>query len=214
MSGKVSRLLLSASLLAVLAGCNSLGFGGDKKDPAPAVTVASPEGQGGPIAGAETIAPPTNGPVYLSGKCPEIVIRDDGAVHKVYAKGAKDDAQQLIYQASLIQGTRQCTTDGTAMTMTVVVQGRLVAGPAAGAGVGPVSLPIKVAVQDDKTVLYSDTTNFTPQLPPGQTSGQFLYTDNKVRVTSGAAGFVSVYVSFDDAAPAAAKPVRTGHRKK
>lgn len=211
MSGKVSRLLLSASLLAVLAGCNSLGFGGDKnKDPGTEVTVATPRDPNAPVSPSGEIAPPTNGPVYISGKCPQIVIRDEGAVFKTYAKGAKDDPQQLAYQASLVQGTRQCTSDGTAMNMTIAVQGRLVAGPAAGPG--PVTLPIKVSVQDNDTVLYSDTTNYTPDIPAGQGSGQFIYTDNKIHVTSGAAGFVSVYVSFEQGPPP--KPVKPGHKKK
>ncbi|MGO7778315.1 hypothetical protein ACC741_38050, partial [Rhizobium johnstonii] len=33
---KVSRLIVSASFLALLAGCNSLGIGGDSKPAAPA----------------------------------------------------------------------------------------------------------------------------------------------------------------------------------
>ena len=36
MLGKVSRLIVSASLFAALAGCNSLGLGGDSKPEATA----------------------------------------------------------------------------------------------------------------------------------------------------------------------------------
>jgi hypothetical protein len=214
-SGRVSRLLLSASLLAVLAGCNSLGFGGsDKdKDPATQVTVAPQRQVEQPVdASSQTIAPPANGQVYISGKCPQIVIRDEGAVYKTYAKGVKDDPQQLTYQASLVQGTRQCTTDGTAMNMTIVIQGRLVAGPVGGPG--KVTLPIKVSVQDGDTVLYTDTTNYDAEIPAGQGSAQFLYTDSKIHVTGGAAGFVSVYVSFEQAPPEKPKPVRNVHKRK
>jgi hypothetical protein len=198
--------------MAVLAGCNSLGFGsGDKdKDPATQVTVAPQRQVEQPVPASDPVAAPTNGQVYISGKCPQIVIRDEGAVYKTYAKGVKDDPQQLTYQASLVQGTRQCTTDGTAMNMTIVIQGRLVAGPVGGPG--KVTLPIKVSVQDGDTVLYSDTTNYDAEIPAGQGSAQFLYTDSKIHVTGGAAGFVSVYVSFEQAPPQ--KPVRNVHKRK
>lgn len=213
MSGKASRLFITASLIAALSGCSSLGFGSkDSKDPGTQITVAPQPVAGASTSDASPIAPPTAGPVYIAGKCPQIVIRDEGAIYKTYAGGAKDDPAQLAYQASLVQGTRQCTTDGTALNMTVVVQGRLVAGPMGSSG--SVNLPIKVSVMDGETVLYSDTTNYQASLPAGEGSGQFLYTDNKVHVTGGAAGFVSVYVSFAQPEAAPAKATRTGHRKK
>ena len=190
--------------MAALSGCSSLGLGGKDKDPTP-ITVA-------PETGAGTVAPPAVGAVYVAGKCPQIVIRDEGAIFKSYAKGAKDDPAQLAYQASLVQGTRQCTTDGTALNMTIVVQGRLVAGPMGGSG--SVTMPIKVSVMDGETVLYTDTTNFQASIPPGEGSAQFLYTDNKIHVTGGAAGFVSVYVSFDQGASAPVKGARTVRKKK
>jgi hypothetical protein len=215
-SGSVSRVLLSVALMAGLTSCNSLGFGSsESKEPATQIGVAPQPAAGtAPSASAaEPVAPPTTGPVYIAGKCPQITIRDEGAVFKTYAKGAKDDPAQLAYQASLVQGTRQCTTDGTALNMTVVVQGRLVAGPMGGSG--SVTLPIKVSVMDGETVLYSDTTNYQANIPAGEGSAQFLYTDNKVRVTGGAAGFVSVYVSFDQGPPAKpAKAARPAHKRK
>jgi hypothetical protein len=213
-SGRVSRLFVAASLVAALSGCSSLGFGSkDNKDPGTQISVApQPVAGATPGSAAEPVAPPTTGPVYIAGKCPQIVIRDEGAIYKTYAAGAKNDPAQLAYQASLVQGTRQCTTDGTALNMTIVVQGRLVAGPMGGSG--SVNLPIKVSVMDGETVLYSDTTNYQASIPAGQGSTQFLYTDNKIHVTGGAAGFVSVYASFAQPETAPAKPPRTGHRKK
>ncbi len=205
MSGRASRLLLAVSLTAALSGCSSLGLGSkDSKDPGTQISVA-PEGAASP-------AVQPVGQVYVAGKCPQIVIRDEGAIFKSYAKGAKDDASQLAYQASLVQGTRQCSTDGTALNMTVVVQGRLVAGPMGGSG--SVNLPIKVSVMDGETVLYSDTTNYQASIPAGEGSTQFLYTDNKIHVTGGAAGFVNVYVSFEQSPAAPAKTARTVRKRK
>lgn len=202
MFGSVSRRIFSASLLVLLTGCSSLGFGGDKQ-PATDVTVA-PQ----PVAAGQPPATPAGGaPAYIAGKCPQIVIRDEGAVYRTYAKGAKDDPSQLTYQASLVDGTRQCTTDGANLGVTVVVQGRLVAGPAGGSG--KVTLPIRVSVQDGDKVLYSDLTNFEAEIPAGSSTTQFLFTDNKVSVTGGSGGFTSVYISFDQGPqkPAAGKKV-------
>jgi hypothetical protein len=199
--------------MAALSGCSSLGFGSkDSKEPATQIGVAPQPVAGASASAADPIAPPTTGQVYIAGKCPQIVIRDEGAIFKSYAKGAKDDPAQLAYQASLVQGTRQCSTDGTALNMTLVVQGRLVAGPMGGPG--SVNLPIKVSVMDGETVLYSDTTNYQASIPAGEGTAQFLYTDNKIHVTGGAAGFVSVYVSFEQAPPAPVKAARTVHKRK
>ena len=196
--------------MAALSGCSSLGLGGKDKDPTP-ITVA-PQQAAGSTSAADPVAPPAVGAVYVAGKCPQIVIRDEGAIFKTYAKGAKDDPTQLAFQASLVQGTRQCTTDGTALNMTIVVQGRLVAGPMGGSG--SVTMPIKVSVMDGQTVLYSDTTNYQASIPPGEGSAQFLYTDNKIHVTGGAAGFVSVYVSFEQGPSAPVKGARTVRKRK
>ncbi|MGO4440233.1 hypothetical protein AB4048_21225 [Rhizobium sp. RAF56] len=187
MFGSVTRRLISVSLLAALAGCSSLGLGGDKQSGVvdPQVSAAS--------SPAATPVAASGG--YVAGKCPQVVIRDDGAVLRTYAKGAKDDPQKLVYQASLAQGTRQCRSDGTNLGITVVAQGRLVAGPMGGPG--KLTLPIRVTVMDGNNTLYSDVTNFVAEIPPGETTTQFLFTNDKVSVPGGSGGYTSVYVGFD-----------------
>jgi hypothetical protein len=204
--GRVSRVLFSASLLAILASCSSLGFGGGDKQPATDVTVA-PQPSDASGAAAPAALPP-----IISGKCPQVVIRDEASVYHSYAKGAKDDPNQLAYQASLAQGTRQCTTDGTHLNIKVAVQGRLVAGPMGGSG--SVTLPIHVSVMDGSTSLYDEPVNFPVQLPPGQTSGQFIFTDDKISVAGGSGGFISVYVGFEQPAQKPEKPAGKGRAKK
>lgn len=192
MFGRVSRRLFSASLLALLTGCSSLGIGGSSNDKQPGtdVTVA-------PQAGATTGAAPqvTGGQAYVAGKCPQAVIRDEAAVFRTYAKGAKDDASQLTYQASLAQATRQCTTDGTNLGIHIAVQGRLVAGPMGSSG--KVTLPIHVAVMDNETALFSKTINYTAEIPPGESTTQFLFTEDDISVTGGSGGFTVVQIGFD-----------------
>ncbi|PST23731.1 hypothetical protein C7U61_04285 [Rhizobium sp. JAB6] len=202
MFGKVSRRLFSASLLALLTGCSTLGIGGNsEKQPATDVTVA-------PQASAATAAP-TGGQAYVAGKCPQAVIRDEDSVYRTYAKGAKDDPKQLIYQASLAEATRQCTTDGTSLGIHVVAQGRLVAGPMGGSG--KITLPIHVAVMDNDNALYSKTIMYTADIPPGESTAQFLFTDNDIQIAGGSGGFTIVQIGFDQGPQKpvkGAKPVR------
>jgi hypothetical protein len=195
-SGRLTRHFLCASLFVAVAGGNSPTFAGTK-DSARQMT-----GQTNSGSGAAT--EPTG--AYVAGKCPQVVIRDEGAVFRTYANGAKDDREKLIYQASLAQGTRQCTSDGTSLGITIAVQGRLVAGPLGGPGA--VTLPIRVSVMDGENVLYSDVTKFEASIPQGETTAQFLFSDNKISVAGGSGGFVSLYVGFDQEAPKNAKPTK------
>jgi len=204
--GRVSRRLFSASLLALLAGCSSLGFGGGgDKQPATDVTVA-------PAAGAAGSAQPvTGGQAYIAGKCPQVVIRDEASTYRTYAKGAKDDPNQLTYQASLAQATRQCTSDGTSLGINIAAQGRLVAGPMGSSGT--VTLPVHVAVMDNNTALYDKTINFTAEIPPGETTTQFLFTANDIKVAGGSGGFTIVQLSFDQGPQKPAKAEKPARRK-
>jgi len=203
--GKVSRRLFSASLLALLTGCSTLGIGGNsEKQPGADITVA-------PQTGAATAAP-TGGQTYVAGKCPQAVIRDEDSVYRTYAKGAKDDASQLIYQASLAQATRQCTTDGTSLGINVVAQGRLVAGPMGSSG--KVTLPIHVAVMDNDNALYSKTIMYTAEIPPGETTAQFLFTDNDIQVAGGSGGFTIVQIGFDQGPQKPVKGAKPVHKKR
>lgn len=206
MFGRVSRRLLSASLLALLAGCSSLGFGGGSdKQPATDVTVA-------PAAGAGSSAQPvTGGQAYVAGKCPQVVIRDEASTYRTYAKGAKDDPNQLTYQASLAQATRQCTSDGTSLGINIAAQGRLVAGPMGSSG--KVTMPIHVAVMDNNTALYDKTINFVAEIPPGETTTQFLFTANDIKVAGGSGGFTIVQLSFDQGPQKPVKAERPVRRK-
>lgn len=207
MFGRVSRRLLSASLLALLAGCSSLGFGGGgDKQPATDVTVAPAAGAGG------SAQPVTGGQAYIAGKCPQVVIRDEASTYRTYAKGAKDDPNQLTYQASLAQATRQCTSDGTSLGINIAAQGRLVAGPQGSSG--KVTLPVHIAVMDNNTALYDKTINFVAEIPPGETTTQFLFTANDIKVAGGSGGFTIVQLSFDQGSQKPAKAEKPVRRKR
>ncbi|PPJ48715.1 hypothetical protein C0075_18145 [Rhizobium sp. KAs_5_22] len=183
MSVMVSRGVLAASLLMVLSGCNAgnpggvLGSAADKPTAAPAAS------------------PAADAAAAVQGFCPPITLRDGTAYHRTYAKGAKDDATKIVYQASLADTTRSCTRSETGMTITAMVQGRLVAGPEGKAG--QVMLPIRVAVTDGETVVYSELTQFPVTLADVAQASQFVFTKD-VPVPGNVSGLTKVHVGFDE----------------
>ncbi len=213
MLGKVSRFVVSASLLAALASCNSLGLGGDSKPeaaaassgPAPLqpngnaqimpVAPTNPSSNQAPI-GTGVTAQGAVAPV-VQGACPQIFLRDQDAIFRTYAKGAKTgDAQQVVFQASFGDYTRQCTLNDTALSMTVVAQLRLVAGP--GGTPGPVTLPIRISVLDGQDVLSSEVINFPTEIPSGSSATQVIFRHEGVKMPVGSGALVRVNVGFDN----------------
>lgn len=175
MIGKVSSRLLGISLLLVAAGCN-------KTD------------TGGAIDAGGSAAAPT--PAVVQGACPQVFLLDGTAVHTAYAKGAKDDPAQVMYQSTLVNTTRQCVQNESQLVMTVVAQGRVTPGPA-GTG-GTITLPIRVAATDGQTTLYSELTQYPVTVQPGAGAAQFIFTKANITLPGGAGSFAKVYVGFDE----------------
>nr|WP_210301115.1 MULTISPECIES: hypothetical protein [Rhizobium] len=201
--GKVSRLIVSASILALLASCDTLGIGGDSKSAAPAqpngtaqimpLAPANPTSNNPSIGTAKT-AQGAVAPV-VQGACPQIFMRDQDAIFRTYAKGKKDDAQQIVFQASFGDYTRQCTLNDTNLTMTVVAQLRLITGPAGAPG--PVTLPIRVTILDGENVLYSEVTKFPTEIPAGAPGTQVIFRKDGIKMPVGAGALVRVNIGFD-----------------
>jgi len=215
--GKVSRLIISTSFVALLAGCNSLGIGGDNKpEAAPTqrngtaeimpLAPANPSSNNPSIGTAKT-AQGTVAPV-VQGACPQIFLRDEDAIFRTYAKGGKkpvvnsaagqQDTQptdQIVYQASFADYTRQCTLNDQNLTMTIVAQIRVLAGPAGGSGT--VSLPIRISAVDSQGAINSESVPFTAQIPPGQTSTQVLFRHDGFKLPVGSGALVRVNIGFD-----------------
>lgn len=178
--GKFSRGFLTLSLVAGLSGCNSasqglgLGLGSDT---------------------ASANAQPVQ--AVVQAYCPQVVMRDQSAVYRSYARGGQDNQDKLLYQASFSDATRQCTANETTMTINVVAQGRLVQGPAGTPG--SVTLPVLVEVVDGDNVLYSQKVAFPVDMPVGGT--QFMFSKADVQIPNNAGGasrFTRVRLGFDN----------------
>ncbi|WP_439655510.1 hypothetical protein [Shinella lacus] len=179
MFGMTIRRFLGISLLAVVAGCNQT----DK--PADMGVNSDP-------SGAQTAAQQQTQTAIVQGSCPQVYLRDGTAVLRRYAKGAKDDPQNLLYQVTLADTTRRCVLNESQLVMTVMVQGRVVTGPASSGGT--VNVPIRVAASDGSTTLYSELI----QYPVNTDAGQFIFTKGEVAIPGGSGGFTKVYVGFDE----------------
>ncbi|MCD2180787.1 hypothetical protein OCK02_04815 (plasmid) [Rhizobium sp. TRM96647] len=175
MIGKTRRLL-GISLLAIAAGCSQTDKPGEMG-----------------VAGG--IGQQASQPSVIQGACPQVYLREGTAVHRAYARGAKDDPQKLLYQATLSATTRQCVQNESNLTVTVMAQGRVVSGPAGASGA--VTLPIRVAATDGSKTLYSNLSKFSVTIPPEGTA-QYVFTDAQVVLPGGAGSFSKIYVGFDE----------------
>ena len=181
----VSRGLVAVSLLALLASCNagnpgaSLGLG---QQAAPAATPAA-----APVG------------AVVQANCPQVSLREGTASFRTYAKGAKDDPAQVIYQASLADTTRACVKNDTSLGITVQAQGRVASGPQGKAGT--ISMPIRVAIVDREAVVYSELTKMDVVISDPAQPTQFLFTKENIVVPGDLSTFAKVFVGFDEGPP-------------
>ena len=179
---KLNRSILVLPVLLAIAGCN-------KTDTA------------GALAAGGSAASPT--PAVIQGACPQAYISDDKAVTTTYAKPGSTDPKDVVRQASLVDITRQCVQTESQLLITVVVKGRLVEGPAGGAG-GTVTLPIRVEATDDQKSLFAETVNFPVELAANAPATQFIFTKASIPLPGGAGSFAKVTIGFDTAPKAVA----------
>jgi hypothetical protein len=165
---------------ALIAGCTAADPG----------AILNPRGSNPQPA----IDPVTNAAV-VQGACPQVQLREGTAFYRTYAKGGDGDPSKVIHQASIADTTRQCRISGGQMVMTVVASGRLVAGPAGKAG--QVDVPVRVAVLDGETVLYSELQKQPVVLTDGAPTTQFVFTNPSVTFPASASRSAKVYIGFD-----------------
>ena len=177
---------LFSGFMLVVAGCQS----GDK---ASALDVSSDSKQAEQkVTEAE-----------LRGYCPKVTLRDGTAFFNTYQKGAQDDATKIIYQASITDVTRTCSSADGSMTMNVAVAGKIVPGPAFAAG--SINMPIRIVVTRGDEVLYSQLHRHQVAISDGSAATQFVFNDPGVSFVMPPERVVSVFAGFDEG-PAKPKP--------
>jgi hypothetical protein len=90
-------------------------------------------------------------------ECPAVNVRTGAATLMISSKPGEGEASalDLRYQATIIRTARECRVNSGIMTMKVGIEGRVITGPAGGAGT--VSVPLRLAVVQEgvnpKTIL-------------------------------------------------------------
>ena len=221
----VAGLALTGFMLAA-AGCQSsdngiLGLG--KKDTTP---------------------PPPQDPKVLASQlrayCPKVTLRDGTAFFNTYGKGSQKpkkktdpaapdaapsapdgsavdpnkDPTKIIYQASITDVTRDCSSANGQLTMKIAVAGKVVPGPMFAPGT--ITMPIRVAVMHGTDVLYSQIHPYQIQVSDPSTATQFVFTDSNVVVPEPTAQDYQAFAGYDEVKQKAVtdKPKKKPGRKK
>lgn len=184
------RVAAAIAVAALVAGCNSSGG-----------LEALQIGGNSDSSSNDRAIDEQTGSRIVQGNCPRITLRDGTAYIREYARGGENDPEQIIYQAAIADTTRQCSVTGDEMMINVVVAGRAAAGPAGKPG--PISLPVRVAVVENRTnrVIYSELTQFETTLPEGNPTTQFLFSKPDVNIPISSSRTVRVFVGFDEGPP-------------
>jgi hypothetical protein len=139
----------------------------------------------------------------LIGFCPKVVLREGTAFTTVYEKGGEGDPARAIYQGTIADVTRACKRENGILTINVAAAGRVVPGPKANGKT--ISLPIRVAMVEGESVLYSQLQNFQVTIVAGQAATQFVFNDPNPSVPISSSKAIQIFVGFDEGAPKAKK---------
>ena len=176
------------ALAAVLAGCQSSSEQGGPID------LGIGEDQSGSQIAAADSGQITD--VELRAYCPRVELRDGTAFYNTYERGKQDEADSIIYQASLAEVTRSCNYGSGALQMTVAAAGRVVPGPKSRSG--NINMPIRVAVVQGETVLYSKLHKYPVQISDGVGATQFVFNDTEIVIPAPQSRNVTVFIGYDE----------------
>jgi hypothetical protein len=133
--------------------------------------------------------------VELRAYCPRVSLRAGTNYYRTYEGGAEEDPQAVIYQASLGETSRNCTYGNGMLNMTVAVAGRVVPGPKSREG--QITMPIRVAVVQGDTVLYSQLHQH-PVTVATTGATQFIFTDPAISIPQPNQTNIQVFIGYDE----------------
>ena len=137
-------------------------------------------------------------PEELRAFCPRVTLRDGTAYFNTYEKGGQDDANKVIYQASISDVTRACSYGPGTMTINVAVAGRVVNGPVGKPGT--ITMPIRVAVMRGEEVLYSQIHQYQVNVAATGAT-QFVFNDPNVSIAATNDRNVQIFAGYDEGPP-------------
>ena len=101
--------------------------------------------------------------------CPVIDVEEGGGAVQV-GSGAG-----LRHQYAISDTARECSANNKQISIRVGIAGRIVAGPAGGAGTFQIPVRIGVRREADKKMVVSRVVNMNATIAPGQATGTFEY---------------------------------------
>lgn len=128
--------------------------------------------------------------------CPPVNLREGTAYFNTYEGGAEGDDSKVVYQASIADVTRTCDYARGGGTVTVVVAGKIVPGPAGHAGT--VTMPIRVVAVRGEEVVYSELHRHEVRIDDTSGATQFIFKDSDVAIPDGIDLGVRVYAGYDE----------------
>lgn len=159
------KVFLATASALLLAGCASSGSTTGSSEPSAMTKLANL------IAFNSTTAPkPVDSVVSADNdrvECPVVDVEEGGGVAQI-GSGAG-----LRHQFAISDTARECTVANKQISIRVGVAGRVVAGPAGGAGTVSVPLRIGIRRETDKIILTSKVVNITATIPAGSANTTF-----------------------------------------
>jgi hypothetical protein len=214
---------VAATVAVTLAACSSFGgLTGDSAPPAPASTATA-----GPASSNTSFASRVkaffsgdsgnlNSPAAQSAagtteiECPSVEYRQGAATLAVNNPGAENTALSLRYQASFTQTARECILGGNSLTIKVGVQGRVVIGPAGGAG--SINIPLRYALVREGAeprTLWTKLFMVPVAVPQNQLNLPWLHIEEEMTVPRPSGDEIEtyvIYIGFDPEGAGAARP--------
>lgn len=176
--GRISAGMAAAGMMLVIAGCQS-------GDGSSALNVGNAPKQDERVLESE-----------LRAFCPPVELRQGTSFFNTYERGGEQDANRVIYQASIADVSRSCTYNNNVIGVTVAVAGRIVPGPKGKAG--SITMPIRIVLIQDGQVIKSEL--YRHPVTIGDTIGatQFVFTDTSIQLPGPVSRRTLIYAGYDE----------------
>lgn len=214
----IAGVLLASAILA--GGCSSVSnlISPPSNPPAPQADAQALPGSAPAPGASAAVASAQSGTGLNDYECPAVSVRTGTATLTVGDKPAATESSPMAlkYQGSIVRTARECQFRTGTVTMKVGIEGRVVTGPAGGAG--QFDVPLRIAVvregPEPKTVL-SKFVRVPVVIPEGSGGVTFTHIDPEIAyplpVPAADIEAYVVYVGFD---PAGVPPEKTKARAK
>ena len=107
-------------------------------------------------------------------RCPAVVINEEDAIKRVYARGEDGNPKAIIYQAVIFETGRECASFDRNFEFRTGVRGRVTAGAMAQPGQS-ITLNIVLTFGDSETTLWQTVRQVPVTLDPTQGSVEFSF---------------------------------------